>query len=114
MAFSILQSPGASCLHRITMLLALDPSLEAFLINRQGENPRLAEQSSKRLHYLGRGGEDNRVHGFRFALASVHIEINPLTVRAEYKHFFLWQNIGWRHACLRNQIRTALAARAQV
>ena len=55
MADLVLLGPGASCLQRVAMLLALDPSLKSLFINRQVENTRRAEQFPKRLHYLRRG-----------------------------------------------------------
>src|SRR5262249_5826231 len=52
---------------RIALFLALQPCFKSRFVNPPGENPRLAEQSSKRLHYLCRGGEHNLVHGFRLS-----------------------------------------------
>src|SRR5215510_8731794 len=110
MALVVSSGPRASRFQRIAIFLALQPSFKSLFVNRQGENPRRAKQFSKRFHYLSRAGEDNFVHSFRLALGSVGIEINPLSVRAENKHLFLWQHIAWRHAGLCNQIRTALVA----
>src|SRR5262249_11237177 len=114
MAYFVLFCPRSSCLQGIAMLLSLQPCFKSLFINRQTENPGLAEQSSKRLHYLRCGREDNLVHRFRFSLGSVRVEINPLSVWTEDEHFFLWQHIGRRHACLRNEIRTALAAGTKI
>src|SRR5262245_55110146 len=108
--FVVAFRPLVSRVQRIAAFLALQPSLKSLFVDRQSENPRRAKQFSKRLHYLSRAGEDNFVDGFRLALGSVGIEINPLSIRTEDKHLFLWQHIGRRHACLRNQIRTALAS----
>src|SRR5439155_3852640 len=74
----------------------------------------LAEQLPKRLHYLRCGGEDNLVHGFRFALTDVGIEIDPASIGTEHEDPFLWQRISWRHARLSDQIRTAFATGAKV
>src|ERR1051325_10304823 len=112
MAFSILSSPGAGCLQRVTMLLPFDPGFKSLFIHRQVENTRRAKQFSKSLRYLCSGFEDNLIHCFRLALRRVSIEIDPLSVRPEHKHLFLWQHVGRRYACLRDEIRTAVAGRA--
>src|ERR1051326_1578727 len=114
MAHLVFFGPGASCFQRTASLLTLQPCFKSCFVNRQGENPWLAEQLPKHLHYLCCVGENNLVHDFRFALAGVSIEVNPLSVRAKNKHLFLGQHISRRHASLRNQIRTALAAGAKV
>src|SRR5262245_21031512 len=109
-AFVVAFRPLVSRFQRIAAFLTLQSCFKSLFVNRHRENPRRAEQFSKRLHYLRRGGENNFVHGFRLALGSVGVEINPLSVRTEDKHFFLWPYIGGRYACLRNQIRTVLAS----
>src|SRR6478672_4544494 len=104
MADFVVFGPRASCLQRVAMLLALDPSLESLFINRQIENTRRAEQLPKRLHDLRRGREDNLIHGFRLALRSVGIEIDPESIRAKNKHACLRYRISRRDASLRHQI----------
>src|SRR4029453_19245669 len=114
MADLVLFCPRASCFQRIAVLLALDPSLKSLFINRQVENTRRAEQFPKRLHYLRRVREDNLVHGFRLALRSVGIEIDPESIRAEDEHTCLRYRISRRDAGLRHQIRSAFAASTEI
>src|SRR6266508_2560987 len=113
-AFSISHRPLVSRFQWITAFLTLNPSLKSGLIYRQVEHLRSTEQFGECLHHFRCGGKDNLVHGFRLALASVCVEINPASIRPEHKHPFLCQRIAWGHARLSHQIRTALAAGAQV
>src|SRR6266550_6716393 len=106
--------PRPSCFQWVTILLTFQPGFESRFINGQIENLWLAEQLPERLHYLCCGGEDNLVHGFRFALTGVGIEIDPASIGTEHEHPFLWHRIFWRHARLSDQIRTAFATRAKV
>src|SRR5438093_10249119 len=96
-ALSISHRPHVSRFQWVAAFLTFYPSFESCLINRQVEDLRPAEQWPERFHHLCRSRKDNVVHGFRLALASVCVEIDPASIGTEHEHPFLWQWIVWRH-----------------
>src|SRR6266480_6553486 len=74
--------PAASRLQGVAAFLTLQPRLKSRLINRQVEHLRAAEQFTEHRHHFCRGGKNDLVHGFGFALACVSIEIDPASIRA--------------------------------
>ena len=105
-AFSVFDCPRTSSLERITALLALDPRFESLLINRQLEDPWPPRQFPENFSHFARGAKDDFVHGFRFALASIGVEVDPESIWAKHEHACFRQRIVWPNAGLRHQKRS--------
>src|SRR5215475_93056 len=110
----VLFGPGASCFQNITVLLALDPRLKSFLVDRQIENTRATKQFTERLHHFRYRGKNNLVHCFGLSPTSVGIEVDPASVRTKHEHTRFWHRVARADARLGHKVRSLFTAGAEI